>query len=305
MKARLLLNLALAALVAALALVVWLKPASKKPASTGTLTALKAAAITHIRIVRGKEPPVELVKNPQGWQLTAPLALRADQYLVKSLLDDIGEATHGEFTARDAELSKYGLAPPHLKLWLNDTELEFGDTEPLNDYRYVKLGDRIKLASDLLYYRADHAPLWWADKRLLPENAHIAAIQLPNATLTLKHGKWQLVPANPAVSADAIQSLVNAWSMASAISVAPLGKAASEGEVAIALQGGNAPLRFAILKNPDFLVLARPDLGLQYELDREQRDSLLSLKTAPAKTPRTGKTPHARTAGSGNRAPRP
>ncbi|MGH8377920.1 MAG: hypothetical protein ACRER7_03105, partial [Gammaproteobacteria bacterium] len=37
-----------------------------------------------------------------------------------------------------------------------------------------------------------------------------------------------------------------------------------------------------ILEDPDFLVLARPDLGLQYDLDSGQRSALLELKTSTA-----------------------
>jgi hypothetical protein len=67
--------------------------------------------------------------------------------------------------------------------------------------------------------------------------------------------------------------------------------------VAIALANGKSALRFVIMKDPDFLVLARPDLGLQYELDSGQRDTLLTLKSGntapkPVTTTRPAAAPH-------------
>lgn len=317
MKPRLLLNLALVIAIAILALLVWWQPGIKKPTPPVPLTTLQAADVNHIRIAQPGQTVAELVKDAGVWQLVAPVKLRADQYLVKNLLDSIHEPTQGGFAAQTAELGKYGLNPPGLQLWLNSSELDFGGTEPLNDYRYVKVGDRILLATGLLFFSANHAPLWWADKQLLPQDAHITAIQLPNATLTLVKGKWQLAPADSSISTDAIQALVDAWQNASAISVTALpAHASSQGEVAIALKGVAQPLRFAILKDPDFLVLARPDLGLEYQLDSGLRSQLLTLapvttdatkpsasNNSSAKNPRKDSA-HARTAGSGNRAPR-
>jgi hypothetical protein len=51
----------------------------------------------------------------------------------------------------------------------------------------------------------------------------------------------------------------------------------------VALAGVAEPLRFVILKDPDYLVLARPDLKLEYQLDPALRSSLLDLtRSAPA-----------------------
>lgn len=295
MKSRLWLNLALVVVIAVLAVLVYFKPGIKKPAPPVTLTHLKAADITSIRISRAHTPTVELVRDGASWRMTAPLDIQADQYLVKNLLDDINESVKSSFPAKQADLGKYGLNPPPIRLWLNRTEFDFGATEPINDYRYVKTGDSIRLTPGLLYFRLIHSPMWWVSKRLVPKDAHIIGLQLPHATLTLKNDKWQLAPANPALSADAIQNLVTAWSMAQAISVGKLGHGKPEGEVAIELAGNRQPLRFAILQDPDFLILARPDLGLEYELDSGQRPDLLELKASktsstaankPAKVPR-------------------
>lgn len=278
MKSRWILNIVLVAVIAGLAAFVYFKPGVHKAKPPAKLTTLKPAEINSIKIQRTGAAAAELVRTTKGWQMQAPLKLRADQMLVKTLLDSINQNVSSSFAAKPSALAQYGLDPPHARLWLNGTEFDFGDTEPIHHNRYVQIGGTVYLTGSLLYYRANHAPLWWASKRLLPEHAHITGLQLPDATLTLKGVKWQLSPANPAISSDTIQTLIQNWESAQAIGTAAIGKGKPEGEVAIELAGVKQPLRFAILKDPDFLVLARPDLGLEYEFDSGQRGSLLELK---------------------------
>ncbi|MDE2235185.1 MAG: DUF4340 domain-containing protein [Gammaproteobacteria bacterium] len=291
MKNRWLLNLVLLVVIAGLGAFLYLKPGIHKPKPAAKLTTLKAADITQIKIQRGSAAAAQLVRTPEGWEMRAPLKLRADQTMVKTLLDSLQEEVLGSFSAAQPNLAQYGLKPASAKLWLNNTELEFGGTEPIHNHRYVKIGNTIYLTGSLLYFRVNHTPLWWASKRLLPQHAHIIGLQLPDASLTLKGVKWQLSPANPDISSDAIQSLIGNWENAQAISTNTIGKGKPEGEVAVELAGVRQPLRFAILKDPDFLVLARPDLGLEYQLESGQRGSLLVLKPGKAAHPKTNKSP--------------
>jgi Domain of unknown function (DUF4340) len=291
MKSRLWLNLALLIIIGILVSFAYFKPGIKKPKPPDVLTNLQAKEINSIKIERAGMSAVELTRSQGVWQMTAPLKLPADQYLVKSLLDSIHTDISSSFPAKQSDLSQYGLNPPNLRLWLNDTEFDFGSTEPIHNDRYVKTGQTVRLAGNLLYFRINHPPLWWASKHLLPENAHITSLQLPDATLTLKGAKWLLAPANPAISSDSIQKLVDNWKNAQAISTDKVGDGKPQGEVAIELAGGGPPLRFAILSDPNFLILARPDLGLEYELDSGQRADLLELKPkkAPAATNKPAK----------------
>ncbi len=293
MKSRLWLNLALLITIAILATFVYFKPGFKKPPPPVMLTNLQAVDITAIKIELANTPAVELARTSSGWQMLAPLKFRADQFLVKTILDDIHGDVSDSFTANSADLAQYGLDPPALRLWLNGIEFDFGGTEPIHNNRYVKSGDQIRLTGNLLFYRINHSPYWWASRRLLPDDAHIIGMQLPDATLTLKGTQWQLMPANPAITSDAIQTLVDNWQNAQAISTDKIGSGKAQGEVAIELAGDKTPLRFAILSDPNFLVLARPDLGLEYQLDSGQRSDLVELKTekAPAASNNPAKLP--------------
>lgn len=310
MNKRVILNLALLVIIAALALLAWFKPGIKHPPVQPALTTLKPADIHDIRISSHAGATIHLHRQAESsWQMVAPHALRADDYLIKAFLDNLAIPTISHFKTTGTDLARYGLADPQLRLHLNDTEIDFGSTEPLQGHRYVKLGDTVYLTTGTLFYRLSHDALWWVSKQVLPPAAQITALQLPDATLTLHDGKWRLAPADPAISADAIQRLVDAWRDARAMDVLapqtdkPADKAA--GEVAIQLAGQAEPLRFKILDNPDFLLLVRPDLKLEYRFEHDQGDALLHLQTKAAKQSGTGhngvkETPDARTAGSRN-----
>jgi Domain of unknown function (DUF4340) len=294
MKSRLWLNLALVMVIAVLVSFVYFKPGVKKTKPPVVLTNLKDTDIKSIKIEPANMPAAELTHTDKGWQMTAPLKIQADPFLVKTILDNIHGDVSDSFTAKASDLAQYGLNPPKLRLWLNGTEFDFGGTEPIHNNRYVKTGDEIRLTGNLLFYRINHSPFWWASKRLLPDDAHITGLQLPDATLTLKGTTWQLAPANPAITSDAIQQLVDNWQNAQAMSTDKIGSSKPQGEVAIELAGDKTPLRFAILSDPNFLILARPDLGIEYELDSGQRADLLELKPkkAPAATNKPVKSPN-------------
>lgn len=287
MTGRARLNLALVILVAALAAVSFFRPGGKKLAATVPVITLKAAEVKDIRIQRPGQKLIEMKFGDHGWQLTSPFAMTADSNLLRTLLDTLDAESQASFPAAGADLAKYGLDKPGVELWLNGSHYTFGGMQPVDNQRYVQAGDTIYLMNPLLYYRLDHDAYWWLDKGLIPPGARITAMQLPQTTLTRdKQGMWQLSPADTSVSADDIQRLLDAWQQQLAISVAPLSKDPETGEVSLSIAGTATPLRYAILKDPDFLVLARTDLGLQYELDSSQRDTLLSLvhpKTAPPK----------------------
>jgi hypothetical protein len=284
-NARTKLNIVLLIGVAVLGLLAYLKPGHQGPAAGPPLIALKPADVTDIQIASGKAPPIVLQRVADGWRMTAPLQLGADAGEVRTLLEDLDTTSEREFPAAAAELGKYGLAPPNLRLSFNGIELELGDPAPLDNRLYARLGGgkAVNLISARLYYHAQHDAYGWVDKHLLPAGARIVGLQLPQATLNQDHnGRWQLAPRDERVSADAIQHLLDEWQQATALGIAAIGKQRPEGEVAIELQGATAPLRFQILKDDSLLVLARPDLGLEYQLDQSERARLLEFALAPA-----------------------
>lgn len=280
-------NFALLAVVAALAALAWWKAGMKSGSAGRPLLDFPAAQVADIRLELAGKPAAELKRVGKHWYLDTPFLYTADDNLVQGFLDSLAAVRAAPVPGAGRDLGQYGLDKPLVRLGLDDHDYAFGEAEPVSNQRYVLANGQVELADPVVFYQLSHDIYWWLDKHLLPPDSRITALQLPHATLLPDaHGRWQLSPADSSVSADAIQKLVAAWQQTTAIGMAPIAKAKSEGEVALQLSGATELVRFQILKDPDFLVLARPDLDLEFQLDKEQGSALLEFaKPAPAATP--------------------
>jgi len=203
---------------------------------------------------------------------------------VQDFLDSLSEPVTGGFPAAGADLGRYGLDKPLARFWLDGTEYAFGGTQPVSKQRYLLAGGKIGLVQGYVFYRIAHDAFGWLEHRPLPEGVRIISLQLPHATLTQDaKGDWQIAPADKTLDQDTLRKFVGGWQDAIAVGMAAIGKGKPEGEVAVEMAGVKEPLRFQVLDDPDYLVLARPDLGFEYQLDISQLDKLLTpASAAPA-----------------------
>ncbi len=274
---RMRLNLVLLVVVAALAALAYFRPGHKPPVE-GTPLAADPELVQDVRIELAGKEPMELKRGGDAWHMVTPLQFPADAALMQSLLDGF-DLPVGDALPAGRALSEFGLDKPLVRITLDGNEYDLGGTQPVSHQRYVLARGQVHLMDDYLFYRVAHDAYWWLDKHLLPPGTRITALQLPHATLTQNaKGLWQLAPADAAVSADAIQKLVQTWQDAQAMGVAAYAPAKELGEVAVAVVGSPEPLRFQLLSDPDYMVLARPDLKLEYQFDISQADGLLKLQ---------------------------
>lgn len=274
LKSRQRLNGVLAVLVLGLLAFFYFKPAAKGDAPP---LVADRAPLQSIRLDLAGRPEVQLQRSGEIWRVVQPLDWPADVVEVQDFLDSLDSPVQNHFTATGADLSRYGLDKPLLKLWLDGDEYDFGALQPMSKQRYVLAGGEVKVIDDYVFYRSARDAYGWLDHRLLPEGARITAMQLPHATITQDaKGAWQIAPADKSLSADDLSHFVDGWQKARAVNVAPYKKTRSLGEVSFALAGMKEPLRLQVLDDPDYLVLARPDLGFEYQIDIRQLQMLMS-----------------------------
>jgi hypothetical protein len=277
------LNLWLAAALAVLVWVVWQEP-GHAPKPIVKLTALKPAAIEHITLTN-RSGTLKLAKQNGGWQLQAPLQIAADGVRVDDLLQVAEAESHSQFSAPGKGLAPFGLDKPVVTLRLNGTELKFGGTTPVDQQRYVQIGDVIHLIDDRYSFDLDANADAYVSRDLVPSGADLNAIALPGLNLGRgKDGKWSATPAPPGISQqktqEKIKALADAWRGAQALRVAAYDKRPAQGTISLSLAGGQTPLRYAIIARQPELILARPELGLQFYLAGEEAARLLELKPA-------------------------
>lgn len=277
LKRKLLVNLALLAAAALLAALAFYEPGRDEPETPPPLTGLAQDRINRVAIHRPGEPDVVLARDETGWRLIAPRELPANGGRVENLLALANAESRRQYAAADLDPEQVGLGERAPRVTLDDTEFAFGATDPINGWRYVQVGDSVHLTRDGFIHLVRQEPLYWADNRLLPGDAAITALHLPDVRVQRDaEGLWRSEPPADA-GADALVSLVQYWVTARALSVKALdGDVPGDAPaVRVELAGEPGPLEFRLMETDDGIFLARPDLELRYAITAAQREDLM------------------------------
>ncbi len=283
-KKRWWLNLALIALIGALAFIALWQPGKQAPPSLPRLTTLAPETIVRARIERPGAEPIVLEKGASGWRLSAPLAARASSYNVESLLRIADAEVQATLGAVAQTPEAYGLATPRARLWLNDEEFAFGDLHPLKNQVYVRYREQLYLISGHLFGPLGYGYQRYLSTRLLEEQRKPVAFKLPGLQVVLKDGSWQREPADPGLTSDRINDFVREWQHASALEVDRYtGKPALDRlEILFSADEGRLEkLSLAVLAYQPEFILYRADEGLEYRFPEAIGKRLLTLAAEP------------------------
>jgi len=278
-----LLNLVLLLVVAGLGLLAWLEPGRSPAPPALKITALDPAAIERIRIERPADT-VEILRRDGRWQLTAPVAAPANTIRTDAIVSVAASDSLNQQPIAGLDLAAYGLDEPKARLHLNDVTIDFGATAPLDNRRYVRVGDTLHLIPDLRYYQLIGHWSGYVSLRLLEEGTALQRIELPRLVLVNDNGSWVPEPRPEHWSADAATTLAQRWQSVQAMEVREHKEVASGEEIRLHVRGREQPLRFVIAAREPDLVLVRPELGLAYHLIAGQAQELLEL-ASPAANP--------------------
>lgn len=281
MRSRLLLNLALLLAVILLALLVIRTPENDASLNPPRLTSLRPEDVNRIELQRHNAEPVSLYKQGDTWYMQEPYALAANDYRVQALLRllQAGYATEHDIDTLDP--ARYGLDQPRASLTYNDTlTIEFGDTEPLSQQRYLRIEDRLYLLPDTHYYHTASPATGYLSHALLPAG-RITALRLPDLQLRLQDGQWQLQPAHEDISADVLTELVTNWRNAQALRLEPYQvDTLPAADIHVQLEGEEDPVRFTLEQRDGQMRLLRHDVKMHYFINDEIRQQLLQLPEA-------------------------
>jgi hypothetical protein len=278
-RSRLLLTLFLLIAVIGLALLLIYGGDKKPEQAVVSLTTLAPDSIQQIRIMRAGEGEILFEKQSGLWMMRAPYQLRASDHRIKSILNLLGAHSYAQFPGKDVQLSRFMLDQPQVSLEFNGERIAFGDVNPLGDQRYVLYNGIVHIINDALFQQLQSPAFFFLNTRLLPEPVMINAILFPGQKFRRQQGVW-LVEPESGISADKIVELANAWRDADAISVTKFEAAATHGKIRIELDKQDA-IEFTIVREPPQLILARPDLGIQYHLGDYDAERMFLKTTSP------------------------
>lgn len=275
MSSRTLLNLGLLLLIVILAALVILEPGIEEEAPPTPLTHLEPTAVDRIILRRPGHEPVTLSRHDGGWWVERDSGpeVPANAMRVSNLQRLAAAESHSRFTPGSGELEKYGLSDPRAVVRLGDQSIAFGDTDPLNNRRYVLVDGVVHLITDSYYRHVIAEASSFYDKALLPGNPAINGLRVPGLTLNKSpQGQWLAEP-EVDVSADNLNALVDEWRYAQAMEVqTAVERGAAAGEVVVDTSDGE--FRFKLYEEDGERVLVRDDLSLAYVFARETAQRL-------------------------------
>lgn len=279
---RTLLNLGLLAALALLALLAIYEPGKEKPPEQPRLIEFTSDGISSLRIERVNGPAIVLERQQGTWRMTEPQQIGVNDFRISSLLRISELKSLGHFTASPESLAQYGLDAPSATLIINGTtRIEFGNSTPIDQRRYLRIGDTIHLITDNFYYHLIGAPTTYASNNVLDGKDGLVRLELPGLLLAQQESKWSATPQPENFSADQITRLIDHWRHAQALEVAPYDGRKGE-MVRITRTGSDEPLVFLVTERTPELILARPDLKVQYHMPPSSAAELLTLQPLPA-----------------------
>jgi hypothetical protein len=266
-------NLGLAALVAVLGWLVFLKPEAPPGAGLHPLSTLRAAQIDSIDIAPANQPRIALRKRQNAWFITEPFSARADVTRIDSLLGLL--TAQSEKRMVTADLARFELDKPLARLTLGQQEFAFGATQPLSNQLYVYTQGAVYLISPVYFIDVAKPPPAFISKQLLADDEIPVAFDFPRFTLTRDNGTWHMTPTAGAPTQDAANAYADEWRHALAASVQPTATLPSGAAVRVTLQSGKT-LRVGFTRDGADWLLLREDEHLVYRLNAQAGRNLLT-----------------------------
>jgi hypothetical protein len=240
-KKRLLINIAMIAGVAVLAVVVQLTP--DQGGEKRLYDKFDADSIAQLRIEQSGNPPIVISKIDDHWELIEPVNVPASPFRINSVLNIAQAAGYADYAISDIDTSELGLDTSPLTLYLDEHKIRFGSKDPIDERRYTQLDERVYLLDDYYLPLLTQPLVSFIDTHILPEYLNIISYQLPEFNISqTETGGWQIEPPIIELNADASQQWVDRWRRQRASEVSyPLDiKQENAIQIALRLADGNS-----------------------------------------------------------------
>jgi Domain of unknown function (DUF4340) len=239
--------------------------------------------IVQIKVQRNDLDDFEFNKDNETWQLSSPQQFRANSARVNAMLKMLSTESFAQLDPSEVDLDQLGLADPIIIMKLNDHEFKFGNTDAIDQRRYVLFDNKIHLTNDFLYQQLLTNAAFFADPKLLPENFKIQTIQFPDNKLELINNEWTLNKVMD-IHPDQLKRIIFNWESATAISANKYDPVPDEKEAVINISfSNNKSIQFVLVSTDPHIILGRKDLGIQFHMGSDETNKLL-LKEGVALT---------------------
>lgn len=283
-------NLALFIAVVALGAFVYFKPKHEMPAFTlSTLTADDVNAFKIENAGISSAQAIVLVHVNHAWQITKPIAARADDFQIARVLNILNATSDTELSADN--LDHFNLAAPQTQLTIDGKHDEqtfaFGMFNELTHQQYVLTNNHVYLVGLQYGMALPKDAYQLVDKKLFADNETAdempASFEFPQFKLEQNNGEWKLTPQARDYSQDDFNRWVEDWTHASALAVLPRDafnknekNAKPAFNIKVTLKNNKVITLHVLQTKPAFLIARDDAPALLYQFSPDIADHLLN-----------------------------
>ena len=268
------LNLVMFITIAGLAVFLYFRPQSsnihKYPLSTSSIE-----TVQNLRIVR-QQQEIALKQLDNHWYLVKPVQARAHEGKIAEILEILTVNSNQRLPL--ADLERFGLDQPNVRLYLDDEYFGFGGFAPTTNQQYVATSDQVYLISPRYVLALPSNVSDLINPQLLASNEIPVKFELNHLTVEFQNEIWRITVqhSDEALDEGTIKHWIQLWQMAQArelILEQALGSDfVVKGSIKIALQNGQE-INLRILQNEFSVLLLRVNdgFGYQFRIDAGQQ----------------------------------
>ncbi len=265
------LNIILLIIVIALTAVIYFS--DKKSTELQRLTDIAPDSISSIVITREKNTVTLSKQDNNQWEITQPTLVPANNFRIASLLKLINAPVHNRYSTNEIELNNIGLEATATGIQFDQQMIYFGTINPVTNLRYVRMNDSIYTIEDVYYPLINSHYSTLVSLNLLPPGSQIEKLTLLNQTIEQdENNRWQ---SSIGTSPDNVSKILDRWKSAQAFGVHKYMQRKNLGEIAVTLKSQKNIMRFVVTDKAPWVIIARPDIGLEYHLEIESYAQLI------------------------------
>ena len=224
------------ALVAALGLWVWLRPAEERSTRVRVSDA-SPASVRELRIDwPARHASLTLTRRDGVWRIVAPHHARAEPLQIERILTLL--AATSELALPATDLARFELDQPRARIVADGKTYALGGINPVTGSVYLQRAGEVLLLEPRYASVVPADPQALNDKRLLAAAEHPAAFTFPQFKVMQESGKWTVRPAQGELSQDDVLRWVEGWQLAAALRAEPYSGPVPSSYIAIELRDG-------------------------------------------------------------------
>ena len=264
------LNLVLSIIVISLAVFIYFS--EEESFKLDRLTKVDTSHIKTIEINHNRNKTT-IIKQDSGWSITQPVLIAANSFRLNSILKLLNAPVHNKYPLSEINKSSFGLANPTTAILFDDIAIHFGIINPATGLRYIQLNDSIYTIEDVYYPLISSHFGTLVSLNLLPGNSTIEKLVLLNQTISKDDN--DLWYSTIETDGDTIIKTIDNWQHMQAFGIHEYLQRKNLGEISITLKGEKTPVIFLLSETDPWLILARPELGIEYHLNVEAYDDMI------------------------------